>query len=106
MFQPRTPAPPAQGDVHGVGNLGGQFVEGQGGDEADHGLGNLESDCDQIGVGEGGQFGQAVEAPAEPFQYAGIAHPIEGARVDAQAQRLGSAQGAAVLTELGDSVSN
>ena len=74
-------------------------MEGQGRDQADDGLGNLESDSDQIGVGEGGERGQAVETPAEPFQYAGIAHGVEGARVNAQAQRFGGAQGTAVLTE-------
>ena len=68
IFQARTLAPPVQCDLHGVGNLGGQLVEGQGRDQADDGLGNLESDSDQIGVGEGRQRGQAVEAPAEPFR--------------------------------------
>jgi len=84
------------------GNLGGQFVKGQGRHQADHGLGDVEGDGDQVRVGERGKLGQAVETPAEPFQHAGIAHGVEGARVDAQTQRLGGAQGAAVLSKQGN----
>lgn len=87
------------GDVHGVGNLGGQFVKGQGGYQANHSLGDLESDGDKVGIRERGQVGQAVEPPAELLQHAGISHSIESAWVDTQTQCLGGAQGAAMLTE-------
>jgi len=87
------------GDVYAVGNLGSQFVKGQGGYQADNRLGDLEGDGDEVGVGEGRQVGQAIEPATELDQQAGITHSVEGARVDAQRQCLRRAQNAVVLAE-------
>jgi hypothetical protein len=50
-----------------VGDLGGDFMKGQGGDETDHRAREAEADGNEVGVADRGQFREAVDPPAHSF---------------------------------------
>jgi hypothetical protein len=87
MLKPRSSSPPRERDLDLVRNLGGDAVEGQGGDEADDCLGHTRGDDDQAGLAGLGQVSQAIDSPTDGHQPPRVAEPVERARMDPERQR-------------------
>ena len=65
-----------------MGNLSREFVERQGGNEANYTVGNLHAYRDQVGVSERRQTGKTKKATTEACEFTGVAHAVEGLGVN------------------------
>jgi len=83
-----------------VGDLGGEFVPGERRDQAEHSIGNLESDGDQVRVAERRSIRQSVQPPAEQFDPTGIAESVQSPGMDTRLQSLARAQHPPVSAEM------
>ena len=90
--QPRRLRPSGNGDADFVGNLRGEFVPGEGRDQAEHSVGNLESDGDQVRIAKRRRVCESVQPPAEQFDPTGIAESVQGPGMDTGLQSIASAQ--------------
>jgi hypothetical protein len=75
-----------------VGDLGAEAVEVEGRDGGDHPLRYPQRHGDEVGLGEGREVCQAVEAAADRFKDTGIAQGVEVTRVNPRPQDLGGAK--------------
>jgi hypothetical protein len=63
--QPRRFRPSGNGDTDFVGDQGGEFVPSECRDQAEHAVGNLEGDGDQVRVAKRRSIRQSVQPPTE-----------------------------------------
>ena len=79
-------------------NLGGELVEGQGGDQADDAARDLHSHRDQIGAPQRRQIGEAEKASAQAVEGPGIAHPVERFGMNAEVQCVSRSEHTSVFS--------
>ena len=65
-------------------DLGGELVPGEGRDQVDNAVGNLESDGDQVRVAERQRIRQSVQPPAEQFDATGITRSVQSPGMDTE----------------------
>jgi hypothetical protein len=98
--QPRRFRPSGDGNADFVGDLGGEFVPSERGDQTEHPLGNLEGEGDEIRIAKGRRFRESEKSPTELLDTTGIAKGIQSPRMDTRLQNIASAEHPPVGAEM------
>ncbi len=93
-----------QGNIHGMGDLGGDAVVGKGGDHANDGGGAAFADGEDVGLTWLGLVGKAIESATEGLDVTEIAHAVEDLGVYSLSKRVAGAEDAAVTQKDGTGV--
>ena len=91
--------PAGKSELHDVGNLVRQIMEGEGGDQANDGAGNLAGNNDQVGLGQRRPLCQAIESPPNGLDYPMVSKPIERWGINSKLPCLDKTQDSAVVPE-------
>lgn len=101
IIQNRQTSIPLHRQMHPMGNLRGDTVPVQGGNQAEHGMRETGGGEDKVRVFNGGQVRHPVQASADQFYQPLVPELIELVPTIAQSQRFTQAKLAAVLAEQG-----